>query len=236
MSSQTSSLTELFAARGKWITKFKIDGRDYGGEFDAMNDPRVRWFLDSFPGVRRVLELGSLEGGHTFALAQEVEYVRGVEGRTYNVNKANLVRDLLGIRNCEFTTADIEGNDLTRLGKFDAVFCVGVLCHIRRPDLVLRKLSDIAPKLFLSTHYVAETAANRKMGQWRGDWYKEHSLDDLLSGLTGESFWPTLGSLLDMLTACGYEKVNIIKNDRGHLNGHVVTLAAERPSQAVAIS
>ncbi len=228
MSTLRSSLTEQFAARGKWITKFTIDGETYGGEFDAMNDPRVRWFLDSFPGVKRVLELGSLEGGHTFALAKEVEYVRGLECRGYNIGKANFVRGLLGIENCEFSQTDIEGDDLTPFGKFDAVFCVGVLYHMHRPDLVLQKLADVAPRLFLSTHYVTDLAANKKLGQWRGAWYKEHGIDDPLSGMSKQSFWPTLGSLLDMLAACDYDSVHIIKNDRQNLNGHVITLAAER--------
>lgn len=230
MPSQTVSLTEQFAAHGKWITKFRIDERVYGGDFDAMNDPRVRWFLDSFPGLRRVLELGSLEGGHTFALAKEVEYVRGIEGRDYNVGKANFVRDLLGVRNCEFTIMDIERQDLSALENFDAVFCVGVLYHLCRPDLILKRLSNIAPRLFLSTHYVVEPAANKKMGQWRGAWYKEYGIDDPLSGLSRKSFWPTLGSLLDMLADSGYESIHIIKNDRQNPNGHVVTLTAACPA------
>ncbi len=42
-----------------------IDGVPYGGSFDAVNDPRLDLFFAAFPTPESILELGSLEGGHT---------------------------------------------------------------------------------------------------------------------------------------------------------------------------
>ena len=53
-----------------WVTKFHIAGSDYGGNFDALNDARIAQFFEIFPAVETVIELGSLEGGHSFALAR----------------------------------------------------------------------------------------------------------------------------------------------------------------------
>ena len=48
-----------------WITRFLIEDVRYGGWFDAVNDPRLTQFFESFPHRVTILELGSLEGGRT---------------------------------------------------------------------------------------------------------------------------------------------------------------------------
>jgi hypothetical protein len=54
-----------FAALDPWITRFLIEDVPYGGWFDVGNDPRLTQFFESFPHAATILELGSLEGGHT---------------------------------------------------------------------------------------------------------------------------------------------------------------------------
>ena len=44
-----------------WITRFLIEDIPYGGWFDAVNDPRLTQFFESFPHAAT----GSLEGGRT---------------------------------------------------------------------------------------------------------------------------------------------------------------------------
>ena len=55
-----------------WITRFHLEGADYGGTFDAMNDVRIAQFFEILPAVETIIELGSLEGGHSFALAKNL--------------------------------------------------------------------------------------------------------------------------------------------------------------------
>jgi hypothetical protein len=121
-------LRDEFERRGPWVTRFTIDGQPRGGQYDAWNDPRLRWFQERFPDVATVLELGSLEGGHTARLAAQpgVRRVVGVEGRPANIERARFVHGLLGSTNVEFVQADLEHADLSSLGTFDAVACLGV--------------------------------------------------------------------------------------------------------------
>lgn len=79
-------LTSEFAKRGPWITRFVIDGVESGGKFDTLADARVDQFFECFPNVRTIPDLGSLEGGQTFALARHpgVERVFGIEARAAN--------------------------------------------------------------------------------------------------------------------------------------------------------
>src|SRR5215210_2978260 len=90
-------IAAAFAEQGEWITGFVIDGVNYGGSFEAIEDDRLRTFFAAFHGVRTILELGSLEGGHAIGLARnpEVTSVLGLEGRASNLARAELAKRLL---------------------------------------------------------------------------------------------------------------------------------------------
>ena len=58
---QQIDLAHEFERRKPWVTKFRIDESEYGGQFDAMNDGRILQFFQYFPGASTILELGALE-------------------------------------------------------------------------------------------------------------------------------------------------------------------------------
>src|SRR5450432_972778 len=112
-----------FAKHAPWVTKYDVGGASSGGSFDAINDHRLGLFWRSFPEARRILELGSLEGGHTIGLAQHpcVEFVLGVEGRAANLQRALLARELFDVHNIQFVQANLETVRLAEFGRFDAI-------------------------------------------------------------------------------------------------------------------
>jgi hypothetical protein len=222
-----------FRQRNPWVTRFQIRGRAYGGCFEASVDSRLQQFWRYFPTARRILELGSLEGGHTFPLAQRpgVEKVVGLEGRTPNLARARFVQRMLDCRNVEFLQADLETFDPTPLGRFDAVYCVGLLYHLMEPWKLLQRISGMAPVLFLSTHYALDQEAHLMRNNYAGRLYRELGLADPLSGLSPDSFWPTRESLIAMLRAAGYERIEVCDYQRKHPHGPLVNLATWMPNQ-----
>ena len=62
-------LKREFDRRRPWVTKFVIQGREYGGHYDAANDSRLKWFQQDFPDAQTILELGSLDGSSFLKLA-----------------------------------------------------------------------------------------------------------------------------------------------------------------------
>ena len=217
-------LAEEFAQRGPWVTRFTIEGRAYGGDIELSNDRRARWFLDRFPDASRVLELGSLEGGHSFQLAQAGLSVVAIEGRAENIERARFVQDLLAVRDVRFVEGDLERAKLTDFGTFDAVFCLGLLYHLSRPWELIDQFRDVAPGLFVWTHYADE--AEVEVGGLDGRWYTEHGRADPLSGLSRRSFWPTLPALLRRLESVGFGNIEIVEDEALHPHGAAVTLAA----------
>lgn len=216
-----------FRKRAPWVTRFIIHGQPYGGQFDAEHDVRIRQFFEVFPSVRRLLELGCLEGGHTFQLAKHTDlHITAVDARHSNLSKARYVSKLLGVQNVSFVQADLEKRALSSFGQFDAVFCSGLLYHLPRPWDMLDGLRAAAPRVFIWTHYAAEDRATETNHGFRGHWYQEHGPADPLSGMSPKSFWITLPSIVERLNRNGFESVTIIADEREHPHGPCVTLAA----------
>ncbi|MGH8501277.1 MAG: class I SAM-dependent methyltransferase [Gammaproteobacteria bacterium] len=224
-----AGIAQEFEKRQPWVTKFSIDGVTYGGAFDAMNDARLTQFHAHFPDVKTILELGSLEGGHSFGLASHsnVERIVALEGRSFNIERARFVQKLLGVDKVKFIEVNLEETDLAVHGQFDAVFCAGLLYHLPEPWKLIAQCARVGPGLFIWTHYAADNNTVEVNG-YQGKWYQESGLRDPLSGMSKESFWPTLTSLKAMLTQKGFGNVHVIEDDPKHPHGPAVTLAAKR--------
>lgn len=220
-------LAERFAAVGPWFTRFVVDGCEFGGEADYSPDlepdGRVWLFFEWFGRPRTILELGSFEGAHTLMLAaaEPVERVLGLEGREQNVRRAQLAAELLGRGNIAFHQADLENVELASYGRFDAVFCAGVLYHLPEPWRLLEAIGAVSDQLFLDTHYAAQATDER--GGFGGAEVAEGGYDDSLSGLSSSSFWLTLRSLREALDRAGFaieEQVDYpdwVNGPRAHL-------------------
>jgi SAM-dependent methyltransferase len=221
-------LKEQFAKLAPWIFQFRINGADFGGGISAVGDLRVEQFFRFVPAPATILELGSLEGAHSFILAQHpgVQRVVALEGREANLRKARFVQGLVQVGNVEFAQANLEHAELAAFGKFDAVFCSGLLYHLPKPWKLIEQLPAVASRLFIWTQYAAETEAHDVGHGLRGKIHGEGGSDEPLSGLSPTATWLTLDSLRGLLTASGYRRIEVIHDDAAHPNGPAATIGA----------
>ena len=226
--SNPDQLSAEFERLGPWVFQFRIGDRDYGGGISAVGDVRLEEFFRFAPKAKAILELGSLEGAHTFLLAQHpgVERVVAIEGREANLRKARFVQETLGISKVEFAQANLEHADLAEFGKFDAVFCSGLLYHLPEPWKLIEQLPAIAPIIFIWTQYAAEDLATDLGNGYRGRVQFEGGPDEPLSGMSHSATWLTLESLRALLSRSGYKRIEVIRDDPRHANGPAVTLGA----------
>ena len=221
-------LEREFKKQGPWLTGFIINGKLYGGEFCCANDERIPMFFEAFPDARKILDLGILEGGQTFELAEKPGVsVIGIEGREDNFGRASFIRELLGFNNVQLVLGDLEKEDLDWLGQSDAVFCSGILYHLPRPWELIARISRVTSNLFIWTEYAPEKDATEIVeNEYRGLWYQEPP--DPASGLSTKSFWPTLGSLCSMLWHNGFTNITLLEIDPYHDWGPSVSIAARK--------
>ena len=226
-------LAAEFTARGPWVTRFWIGGVPYGGPHDLTRDPRLAMAEAAIGGfaAKRVLELGSLEGGHSIALAQRGATVVGLEGREANCERARWVAALLGVEGIRFEVADVRTADLGAHGRFDLVLASGLLYHLDAPWELLARLVPLAPWMYAWTHYVrpGDAGEHATVGGEviRGAFRQEYGLGDPLSGLQPTSFWPTREGLETMLRLTGWRVVTG-ETQPEHPDGPAITLVARR--------
>lgn len=205
-------------------------------------DNKLKYLL-YFLDVRgwRVLELGPWTGHHTVLLDKMgAREIVGIEGRQDNLRICNETRDRYQLP-ATFVLQDIEelaaGTTEPEFEPgFDLVFCLGLLYHLADPEPVLDWMRNMAPRLFLGTHYV-ETAATDHYKPpvftditYRGQpakGFRERGLDDPLGGLRRSSTWLTEAQLLALLDDVGYCKVDVLGKDVESGHPHITILAED---------
>ncbi len=211
-----AELDHFFERTGPWQTQVDIGGRSYGGPYPFGQGGRVERFLEWSGNPRRVLELGSLEGGCSIELAAAacVEELVCIEARAESVERARLLLRLHGLEHkADLRVADLEEDDLSSYGRFDGVFCAGLLYHLTRPWEMVARMAAISDRVFVDTH-VSETD-HIELAGYRGRMYAEFGYDDPMSGTAPHSFWPTEPELVRMFTEAGMRQTERIQAPPG---------------------
>ena len=238
--------------RGSWSTKI-IDVQDTGG-FDGFNDERINWLLDELGGVqsKRILELGPLEGAHTYMLERAGGDVLSIEGNHGAFLRCLIVKNFLGLKS-KFLLGDFSNLDISR-DNFDTVVASGVLYHMEDPIALLEKVSSKTDNLFIWTHYFEEdlerwsSVAKReiKNGKWDIDNPKIFEFDGLpvktirqhygkakkwsgfCGGSSSFSYWICKNDLLALIRKLGFANIRINFDKIDHPNGPCFALIASR--------
>lgn len=212
-----------------WVTQFSILGVKYGGSYDALNDDRVSRVVQFFPQCRRILEVGCLEGGHTVILSRAYPYtdIVALDARKENLERAKFLTALYGCKRVTFGCEDLEEADLAPYGRFDLCICLGLLYHLIEPWNFIRRIGAQCEALWIWTTICDDAEAGTVKGRYRGKIFQEGPLDHALSALRSQSFFPTLGSLVQMLRDAGFCDFHVM-NMEVTPNGPSVMLACTK--------
>ncbi|MDK2970665.1 MAG: hypothetical protein PWP23_420 [Candidatus Sumerlaeota bacterium] len=169
----------------------------------------------------RVLDLACCEGYYAIEFALKGAQVVGIEGRDVHVERANFVRQEMGLQNVEFYVDDVRNLSRAKHGTFDVVICAGILYHLEAPDLFefLESIGEVCSRLaFFETHIAlaSETSRQYKGRTYWGSEFREHeeslSPDARRANLwasldTPTSFWFNRRSLNNAINSSGFSSV-----------------------------
>ncbi|MDB6092443.1 MAG: class SAM-dependent methyltransferase [Verrucomicrobia bacterium] len=217
------------ARLGPWVTRFDFAGKTFGGTYDALNDDRVSRLPQFFSQCRRILEVGCLEGGHTVILsrAYPTAEIVAIDGKPENLAKAKFLTSLYGCRKVSFGLEDLETADLSSYGRFEAVVCLGLLYHLEAPWTFLSRVSAQTDAMYIWTVVCSESEAVVPVGKYRGRIFLEGDPADPRTALRKQSFFPTLGSLVQMLRDASFLDFRVL-NFETTPNGPSVTIVATK--------
>ncbi|GAB3247949.1 class I SAM-dependent methyltransferase [Nocardioides dilutus] len=147
------NLVGLF--RDRWVSA--LPGHE-SGDTPLFADPRLEWAIGQANGVqgKTVLELGPLEGGHSYMLQNGgAAEVTSIEANTLSYLKCLVVQQIYGLDKVRFELGNfLPWLEEPRKGAYDLVVAAGVLYHTIDPVRVLERLAQLSPELYIWTHYM----------------------------------------------------------------------------------
>ena len=228
--------------RNSWSSA--VPGFDTG-KASLFDDLRIKWLetrLGSFSGTR-VLELGPLEGGHTYMMEHAGASVVAIEANERAFLKCLIVKDALHLKS-EFLYGDFRPYlESTRPGRFDFVLAIGVLYHMLEPLKLLHDIARVTDAFGLWTHYYdsdlirsklhfdskpfLQTFEGKSAEVYRQHYLSSVALPTFCGGSEPTSCWLAKEGLLQFVKSLGFE-VQIGEDNPHHPNGPSILLFARR--------
>jgi len=240
---------------GRWASS--LPDRDGPGAAPLFDDDRIKWLIAELGGVDgyEVLELGPLEGAHTFMLEKSGANVCAIEGNEDAFLRCLIVKNHFDLR-ARFLLGDFAAS-FGRSGRWDLVVASGVLYHMSDPVGLLRNMAQVSDRVFVWTHYFEPDGAlwSHSIRERIGDkWLPEKIAQVEIAGLTirgvpqryleslqaqgfcggpeSSSLWLFKDDILALLRALGFDDLRIAFDEPAHPHGPSFAVLAQRTSTA----
>lgn len=237
--------------RGEWSSA--VPGALDSGSTPLFEDSRVTYWINrtnahfassdtnhSF----KILELGPLEGGHSYMLANAGWHVTSVESNARAFLKTLIVYNHFGL-NARALYGDFIpylNDELTPI--YDLTVACGVLYHMKNPIAAIDSLAAKSMTLGIWTHFVTDSFIEASPGRWHeveleASGYSYNGFKQFYGlGLESNSFcgggqdyavWLRQEQIIDRLRHHGFS-VEIESVQLDNVNGPCFTLYAARPN------
>ncbi len=251
VASVPSDQNALDLFKGEWSSAMPGSRPDLqAGAAGLFEDSRITWGVEQLGGLRdrRVLELGPLEGAHTFMAEQlGAASVIAVEANVRAYLRCLVVKEIFGLHRSRFLLGDflryLEAAPAD--APFDVCLASGVLYHMADPIRLLRGIRAVARSMFLWTHYYDDEAiralgnaekrfprSRRHEAGGRSFTLHEYHYGEALgwTGFCGSgaqfSCWMERADLLAAVELAGFRDVRVGMEQRDHPYGPALCLVA----------
>lgn len=251
MSEEAGPQNALDIFQREWSSSLPPEaGNLHAGQAQLFEDPRIDWAREEMGGFAglKVLELGPLEGGHSYMLEKSgAMSVLAIEANTRAFLKCLVVKEILGLERCHFLLGDFVEYLKRHNDRFDVCLASGVLYHMRNPVELIYLISRVSDRIILWTHYydadLIESSADAsqyfsdsKMSEYEGFRHRLHrhsymdalEREDFCGGTAPYSFWMSREDILSCLRHFGFSNLKIGFEDPQHPHGPAFCVMAER--------
>lgn len=236
--------------RGEWASRFPAPWSLEAGAVPLFDDERIKSGLAALGGVsgQSVLELGPLEGGHSYQLEQAgADSVLAIEANSRAYLKCLIAKEITGMKKVHFMHGNFMEYLRSKPPRFDMVLASGVLYHQQQPMELISLLAGITDRILVWTHYYDEEIARNsahltsifkavvpaEYAGYRHTLHRQEYQTALLTpGFCGAgalySHWMERDELLGAWKHAGFRTVEVLQEDRQFANGPCFLLAVKR--------
>jgi hypothetical protein len=143
-----------------WNAALPPEAGAQAGSRNLYHDPRILWCLEQFGSVagRKVLELGPLEGSHTYVLDRQAPSIlHAIEANKLAFMRCVIVKNLLNLKHAQFFLGDFMRWLERPENDYDLIIASGVLYHVADPIRMLELIAKRTQAVFLWTYHFSET-------------------------------------------------------------------------------
>lgn len=176
--------------------------------------PEIWHELERSALFNRILELGPFNGRHTVRLAQHCRQLLAVEVRPENVEATRQAVAAIGRRNVTVIEQNLEALEFATLGRFDLVWCSGVLYHMAAPWRLVHEIASVTD-LCLGWTHLADAAIEDAEG-YSGYWSDEGI--GPMAGAMPRSFWLVPSEMQRLWKDAGMN-LRFLNDPKPHGNG-----------------
>lgn len=233
-----------------WNSVFPSEYGLVAGNAVPFGDDRIVWAMERFGDLRdkNVLELGPLEGAHTFLFDRAGAAVTAVEANRRAFLKCLITKEIVGLPRSRFLLGDflpwLEQNET----RWDFIAACGVLYHMRDPLRLLEAIAARTDAFYLWTHYVEESGPGSAVGSnhaydavresrpfhgetltvYRHPYLGAERNAEFCGGVYDDPRWMARESILKALEILGFTSLEIAHDMREHANGPCFSILARR--------
>jgi hypothetical protein len=237
--------------KGEWSSKLPEPLAELkAGSALLFEDARIDWCATQLGGFegQSVLELGPLEGGHTYMMERlGAAQIISIEANTRAYLKCLIIKELLNLKRTHFLCGDFLEYLRTNQRKFDICIASGVLYHMRNPAELIALVAKASDRIFIWTHYYDQAiiSGNSKLSYrlsrgipteyegfryalYRQEYKAALNWGGFCGGSAASSNWMSRDDILSCLHHFGLNDIQINFDQPDHPNGPSFALTAVR--------
>lgn len=235
---------EIF--KDQWSSRIPAFGM---GVADLFDDSRLHYFdreVGGFAG-KRIIELGPLEGGHTYMMSLlGASDIVAVEANKNAYLKCLVIKEVFGLK-ARFFLGDFLKFLADNPPRVDVILASGVLYHMSDPLALIRAMTRTADSICVWTHYYDEEVirANehlsrkfapatetldfegRQIEVCEQSYHSDPEWKGFAGGMERNSFWIRRTGIIEAFLACSFD-VSVGPEHPNHPNGPAFTFVARR--------
>lgn len=244
-----SAQNAIDAIKG-WNSTFPSEFGVVAGTAVPFGDDRIQWAMNRYGDFtgKRVLELGPLEGAHTFMFDRAGAEVTAVEANRSAFLKCLITKEIVGLPRSSFLLGDFMPWLELKETRWDFVVACGVLYHMRDPLRLLEAIAARTDAIFLWTHYVEENGPDSPVGSnhaydavretrsfhgetltvYRHPYLGADLNPEFCGGVYENPRWMARESIVRALEILGFTSLEFAHDTRDHPNGPCFSILARR--------
>ena len=237
-----------------WASAFPGEAGVTAGNIPLFADSRILAALETFGSIegKRVLEVGPLEGMHTYLLSRHgAASIDAVEANRLCYLRCLVTKEILGIDRASFHLGDIQHWLQDVEVDYDFAVASGVLYHMPDPGEFLRLISLRASALFIWTHFYdpeampvsdvrhrpftgnveVRSVAGMDLHYHERGYQLANANASFCGGMKNRHYWLRKEEIVRFLQHLGYDIVTVLDEDPAHTGGPCFSLVAMRTAE-----